>query len=363
MSSDRHAVSLSAQSITLFVALAIGIYLSWIVIQPFLSVLAWAAVLSILFYPVHALIKARWPAHPAAAALLSTFLVGVVILLPAALIITAAVSELRNVTEGMPVTLVGWVDPANPLTGQAVQFIERFVSLRPLRDPDFVASALRGLSGGAASGGLRIVGGAINALVGMALAVFTMFFLFKDAQLVKTSWYDLVPIENRRLRALFVRTRNVINASVYGTLLLSVIQGALGGVAFLVLGLPSPFLWGVVMALASIIPVLGAFVVWVPAALYLLANGQIWQGIVLIAWGSVIIGMADNLLRPVLVGSRTRMHELLVLFGVLGGVSAFGLLGIVLGPVIFAVTLALVEAARDIGTSDDGADEAVVANR
>jgi predicted PurR-regulated permease PerM len=310
-------------------------------------VLAWAVVMTVLFYPVHRRIDERL-GRPALAALLSTALVALTILGPTAIVASATVSELRDFSAAMPATVEGWLSPSNVITGRVVRLVEQWVSLDPLRNPAFVEESLQGWGSEMATGSLQLVGGAMSVVAQMALVVFTMFFLFKDARRIRSGLYDLVPIENQRLRSLLDRTRDVIIASVYGTLLLAVIQGALGGLAFWVLGLPSPFLWGSVMIVASLVPLLGAFVVWGPATIYLVASGQIWQAIALALWGTAVIGLADNVLRPSLVGSRTQMHELLVLFGVLGGLSVFGVLGLVIGPVSFAVTLALAEALRDL---------------
>lgn len=333
--------------VVLFAFFGVG-YTSWIIVRPFLGVLTWAVVMTVLFFPAHRRIEGRLGSG-VAAAFVSTVLVVVTLLLPTAAIMTATVAEIRDLAKDTPTSVAAWINPSNPMTGGTVRFIERFVPLNQVRDPTFVQSTFEQWGTGLAAGSVRLVGGALSAVVQMALVVFTIFFLFKDARQIRTNVYDLVPIENKRIAALLVRTREVIRASVYGTLLLAVIQGALGGVAFWVLGLPSPFLWGVVMALASTIPLLGSFVVWVPAAIYLLATGGMWKAVALAAWGLLVIGMADNVLRPVLVGNRTRMHELLVFFGVLGGIQAFGALGVVIGPVVFAVTLSLIEALREVG--------------
>ena len=143
-----------------------------------------------------------------------------------------------------------------------------------------------------------------------------------------------------------MRTREVIGATIYGVLAISVIQGTLGFLIFLVLGLPSPLLWGVVMLLMSMIPMAGAFVVWVPASLYLLLTGSYIKALLLAGWGVLVIGSIDNFLSPRLVGRRARLHELLIFFSVLGGLQVFGVLGLVLGPVLAAVTLALIEVVR-----------------
>jgi predicted PurR-regulated permease PerM len=138
----------------------------------------------------------------------------------------------------------------------------------------------------------------------------------------------------------------VISASVYGVIVISAIQGFLGGLAFAVLRIPSPLLWGVVMFLLSMIPMAGAAIVWGPAALYLFFTGHWIKAILLVIWGGGVIGMIDNVLRPRLVGERTKLHELLIFFSVLGGLQVFGVLGLVVGPVVFAIALALLEIFR-----------------
>ena len=138
----------------------------------------------------------------------------------------------------------------------------------------------------------------------------------------------------------------MIGATIYGVLAISAIQGTLGYLIFLTLGLPSPLLWGVVMFIMSMIPMAGAFIVWVPAALYLLLTGSYVKALVLTVWGVVVIGSIDNFLSPSLVGRRARLHELLIFFSVLGGLQVFGVLGLVIGPVLAAITLALIEVVR-----------------
>ncbi|MGE0594060.1 MAG: AI-2E family transporter [Vicinamibacterales bacterium] len=329
-------------------ALIVAMYLSWLVLRPLLSVLAWAVVLVVLFQPVHVRIERRVGAGAWAAAL-STALVVVVVLVPTALVVTAVVDELSDMAVQMPTSLGALLEPSHPVTGPVVRVVERVVDLDRYRESGALRDSLEAWTGTLATQSLWVLGGAITGVVRMGLIVLTMFFLFKDSRQIARRLYEFLPIENRRLRALFRRTRDVVEASVYGTLLLAVVQGALGGLAFLVLGLPSPFLWGVVMIVASVVPLVGSSIVWGPAAVYLAVSGSWWQAIALVVWGAVLIGLADNVLRPILVGNRTRMSELVVLFGVLGGLQVFGVLGLVLGPVIFAVTLALARAMREVG--------------
>jgi predicted PurR-regulated permease PerM len=173
-----------------------------------------------------------------------------------------------------------------------------------------------------------------------------MFYFFRDAEPLRRALYDIVPLEYEQSNDIVVRTNEVIGATIYGVLAISAIQGVLGFLIFFLLGLPSPLLWGVVMFLMSMIPMAGAFIVWVPAALYLLLTGSYIKAIVLVVWGVLVIGSIDNFLSPRLVGRRARLHELLIFFSVLGGLQLFGVLGLVLGPVLAAITLALIEVVR-----------------
>ena len=143
-----------------------------------------------------------------------------------------------------------------------------------------------------------------------------------------------------------MRTQEVIAATIYGVLVIAAVQGTLGTFIFWVLGLPSPLLWGVVMFFLAMIPMAGTFLVWAPAAIYLALTGAFLRSAILVAWGLLVIGTIDNFLSPRLVGHRARLHELLIFFGVLGGLQVFGVLGLVLGPVVVAVTLALIEMAH-----------------
>ena len=149
------------------------------------------------------------------------------------------------------------------------------------------------------------------------------------------------------------RTRDVISASVNGVLVIPAIQGALGALAFFALGVPSALVWGVVMTFLSLIPMAGAFIVWVPAALFLVATGHLTKAIILAAWGALVIGTVDNFLRPKLVGEKTKLHELFIFFSVIGGLKVFGVLGIVLGPVVLAVTLALLDVFRQVEQTEE----------
>jgi predicted PurR-regulated permease PerM len=344
-----------ARWIGLWAATAVALYLCWSMLQPFIEVVLWAVVLVIVFFPVHRRIQAR-VGSPGWSALLSCLLVIVVILVPLTLLTFAVVNELSDFaqmfqpkpdgTGGAAGTAAGLLDPNNPYIGPAVRWVGQYYDLSKLGSPEFIAERLKAVSGFIASRTLGFVGGAVGFIVEVFFVIFTMYYLFRDGERLRASAYDITPLSDEKAREIFDRTGEVIGASVYGVLVIAVVQGVLGGLAFWVLGLPSPLLWGVVMIFLSMIPMLGAFIVWVPAAIYLGLSGHWAKALMLTVWGALVIGSVDNFLRPKLVGERTRLHELLIFFSVLGGLQVFGVLGIVLGPVIVAITIALLDVLR-----------------
>ena len=335
---------IQARWIALLVVTAAALYLNWLMLVPFIGVLAWSTVLVIVFYPIHKRLLARTNS-PGWSAVLSCLLVIVMILLPLTLVTLAVVNEASNLTHKLQAG-GDLLDPNSPVTGPAVRWLGQYVNLDQLRSQEFIVERVRSLSGQIASRTLGFVGGVVGAIVQVFFIIFTMYYLFRDGERVREGLRNILPLEQAQSQEIFLRMRDVISASVYGVLIIAFIQGALGGLAFWVLGLPSPLLWSVVMTLLSLIPMAGAFIVWVPAAIYLAATGAYVKAGLLTAWGALVIGSADNFLRPKLVGDKTRLHELLIFFSVLGGLQVFGVLGLVLGPVVVAVTLALLDVFR-----------------
>jgi predicted PurR-regulated permease PerM len=339
----------------LVVATVVALYLCWRMLQPFVEVVLWAVVLVIVFFPVHRRILKR-VGSPGWSAVLSCLLVIVVILVPLTLLTFAVVNEVGNFaqmlqpkpdgTGGAAGAAAGLLDPNSPYLGPVVRWLGQYVDLNKLDSQKFIAERLQGLSGAVAARTLGFVGGFVGFVVEVFFVIFTMYYLFRDGERLRVAAYEMVPLSDEKAREIFDRTGEVISASVYGVLVIAVIQGVLGGLAFWALGLPSPLLWGVVMIFLSMIPMLGAFLVWVPAAIYLALTGHWVSALILTVWGALFIGSVDNFLRPKLVGERTRLHELLIFFSVLGGLQVFGVIGIVLGPVIVAITIALLDVLR-----------------
>ncbi len=336
------------RSIALAAAAAIAFYLCWLMLQPFVEVLLWAAVLVVVFHPVHMRLAARTKSSGWSAAL-SSLLVIATILIPLTLVTWAVVNEIANVAQNVQDNVSSLLDPNSPSTGRALKWLGRYVNVEQLRSQEYIVERLKSLSGQIAGRTLGVVGGLVGAIVEIFFVIFTMYYLFRDGDKIIDWLRDILPLEKAQSHEIFTRTRDVISASVYGVVAIGTVQGALGGLMFWLLGLPSALVWGVVMIFMSMIPMLGSFIVWVPAAIFLAATGHWAKAAILTAWGALVIGSIDNFLRPKLVGEKTKLHELLIFFSVLGGLQVFGVLGLVVGPVIVAVTLALLDVFREMG--------------
>jgi predicted PurR-regulated permease PerM len=194
---------------------------------------------------------------------------------------------------------------------------------------------------------VKFAGSALQAIVEFVIIAFTLFFFLRDGERFADELRDLLPLRRKQADELLGSVVELLRASTLGVVVVAAVQGFLGGVMFALLGLSSPLLWGVAMALLSVIPVLGTGVVWLPASAYLFFSGDTVKAVVLLAWGVLVVETIDNLLRPVLVGSRTRLHELVVFFGVLGGLRLFGMVGVFVGPALFSIAASLIALARE----------------
>ncbi len=334
--------------VALVAVLLAALYVCWLMFQPFFNVLLWAGVLSVVFYPMHRRILKR-TGKPSLAAAGSTLLVILFILLPVTFVTVAVVRELSGAAASFQASDQTWSNSMPPGAVWLLDRVGQYVDIDRESARAFVAERMQTWGTALAASTLVVVGGAVGAIAQMLLVVFTLFYFFRDGDRMRHAAYEMVPLQRVQWQDIIARTQDVIAATVYGVLAISAIQGVLGTFIFWALGLPSPLLWGVVMFFLSMIPMAGAFLVWVPAALYLALTGTLVKAAILVVWGVIVIGGIDNVLSPRLVGRRARLHELLIFFAVLGGLQVFGVLGLVLGPVVVAMTLALIEMARQAG--------------
>lgn len=266
------------------------------------------------------------------------------IILPALVILSAMVTETTDLVSGvqsgatnltqmfetMLNALPDWFRPALQRLG-----LDNLASVQA----SFVTSAGQWVAANAPTM-LTFGQNTVSFVVGLGVMLYLMFFLFRDDEALLAHLKSAIAMERTMLDDLLDTFARVVRATVRGDILVAVLQGALGGLAFWALGIQATLLWTALMAILSLFPVFGAMLVWAPVALYLIANGSVWQGIGLIAYGVLVISLVDNLVRPWLVGQATRMPDYVVLISTLGGISAFGMQGFVLGPVVAAMFIA-----------------------
>jgi predicted PurR-regulated permease PerM len=321
---------------------AAALYICWLMLLPFVNVLAWASVLVILFHPIHKRLVAMTK-RPAWSALLSTMIVIAVIVLPLTLLTLVVAKEMGEVAKNAQEFVRSLFDPRSPVIGWITGRLGRYFDVSHLDLQGYLLDRLESVSGAIAGRTLGLLGGVVGQIFQIFFTIFTMYYLFRDGDRIYDAMLNSIPLNPAEARKIFDRTHEVIHASVYGVIVIAMVQGTLGGLAFAALGLPSPVVWGVVMFFLSMVPMVGSSVIWVPAAIYLAITGHYGKAVALALWGALVIGVVDNILRPKLVGERARLHELLIFFSVLGGLQIWGPLGLVLGPVMIAITIALFE--------------------
>jgi len=331
-----------ARWIAVLVATAIALYLCWLMLRPFISVVAWAGVLVVVFYPVHKRIAERI-GRRSLSALISCLLVVLVVVLPLTLVTAAVIHEFAKVAPNLPTNLSQLLSQQPAVLGRVTGWVQDRFGVDVLTYQDFFIQQFRSLSQRLLGASFSLVGNIVTNVVKAFFVVFTMYYLFRDGDKIANKLPDALPLNREQSETLISRTQQVISASVYGVVTIAALQGLLAGLAYWILGIPSPVLWAVLTAFVCMVPVAGSFLVWLPLAIYLMINGHWTKAVLLIVWGAVVISTIDNLLRPKLVGNQTKLHELFIFFSVLGGISVFGLLGIVLGPVVLAITLGLLQ--------------------
>ena len=316
-------------------------YLVFRVFQPFLVPLGWAAVLVVFCYPWHARLEQRWGPNRAAAT--STVGVTLILIVPALLLMTAFVREGIDAAGAIQ---QAFVEGRLPWLQRAWDWVQQHAPGGAVRGSDLASLAREAAERVAAFLASQLGAVLRNVAVflfDLLVMVFAMFYLFRDADEIIEAVRRVLPFEEEHREHLIAQARDLIFASVTSSLIVAAVQGLLGGLLFALLGLGAPVFWGVVMAFFSLLPLVGAWVVWVPAAIWLMLNDHMVGGIILVAAGAGVVGTVDNVLRPMLIGGRTRLSGLVIFISVLGGISVFGMLGVILGPIVVATAASILE--------------------
>ena len=311
------------------------------VLQPFYATILWGVVVAILFNPLNLRLRKKMGQRKSLASVTTVLLVIVMVILPLILISAALGSQASGIYRMVE---SGELDPAvylQRILDSLPIWMREILNQFGLTDLASVKDRVTGLLAQAskivAARALGIGLGAFDFALGLGIMLYLLFYLLRDGDTLLKRVKGAVPLGTEQKTILLEKISLVVRATVKGGVVVAAIQGMLGGFAFWLLGIPASLLWAVVMAFLSLIPAIGAAIVWAPVALYLLATGSIWQGLLLIGYGVLVIGLVDNLLRPFLVGKSTKLPDYIVLISTLGGIEIFGLQGFVVGPLIAAI--------------------------
>ena len=315
-------------------------YLFLRILTPFFAPLGWAAVLAIFVYPWHERLAAEHGNVRSAA--LSTLVVTLLLVGPGLVILTAFVQESRAAlsavdrdafTGQFALLEQGWNRIRGLIPGGQTIDLRSLIDEVISRTGAFVAARVGGL-----------LADIVVLLFQLFVTLFALFFFLRDANTIMQEVRRSLPFDDLRRERMIRQTHDLVYASIAAGLVIASIQGLAGGVVFALLGLGAPVFWGVMMGFLALLPFVGTWVVWVPAAIWLMATGQLVKGVVLAVLGMTIVGGIDNFLRPAILSGRAQMNGLLMFISLLGGVSVFGLLGLVLGPLVMAIVSGLFEA-------------------
>jgi predicted PurR-regulated permease PerM len=336
-----------ARTFALVTVLLLGLALFKIV-QPFLGPLLWALFIAFLLHPLHVRLNARLKKRPQLSAFLLTVLTLVVVLGPLTALSAAFATQVGDLLQRVQDTVTDQTrNNALNLTNvpwirNSIAWLDRTFDINLAQVRGWLSQGSRELLQSLASLGGRVFLGAVGTVVGFVLMVFMLFFFVRDGEEMVNTARELIPMSHSYKAKLFDHLASVTRAVVYGTGLTALIQGALVGIAFLIVGLPSPVVFAVIAALVALLPFGGSALVWGPAALGLAAQGRWGATTFMVLWGVLLVSLVDNILRPILVAGRAHVGTLTVFIGVLGGIAAFGTIGLFLGPVVLALIIALI---------------------
>lgn len=334
--------TLHQKSFLLFLAL-ISLGFVWILL-PYGGAVFWGMILAILFAPLYRWVLVKTRQKPNLSAFLTLLCIVVLVILPLSLVAASLVDQASG--------LYQMINSGNYNVGSVFKKVMDalptwVISMLERLDLTNLETLQKKVTAGAAQASQTVAKRAFSAgldtfdfMVGLCIMLYLLYFLLRDGEALVATIKNAVPLSRKYKQRLFHSFTTVIRATVKGNILVALAQGALGGLIFWFLGVQAAMLWAVLMAFLSLLPAIGAAIVWGPVAMYFLLTGAIWQGVVLTAFGVIVIGLVDNILRPILVGKDTKMPDYVILLSTVGGMALFGLSGFVIGPVVAALFMA-----------------------
>jgi predicted PurR-regulated permease PerM len=331
------------QRVFLTFVIAVSFAMAWIS-APYYGAILWSVVTVIVFWPLNTGLREALPKRPGTAAFATLIAVIAIVIVPTIIIGTLLIEQALATYAQIQSQRLDFGKMVADVRAALPQPIGSFVDRIGFGDMREIQQKLTNI----ATSGARIAAtqavnfgqGAFSFAISLGVMLYLTFFLFRDGSRLTRTIGERVPLAGQQRSDLFAKFATVIRATIKGSIVVAIVQGVIGGIVFWIIGIQAALLWGVVMGFLSLLPAVGTGLIWVPVAIYLFATGQTWQGAVLSGCGVFIIGMVDNVLRPILVGKDTRMPDYVVLISTLGGISVMGINGFIVGPVIAALFIA-----------------------
>ncbi|MBA0178603.1 AI-2E family transporter [Pectobacterium carotovorum] len=333
------------------------------ILAPYYSAILWAAVLAIIFHPLKSKIRQKLNDRNGVASLLTVLIIFLLVFIPLGVIVSSLVVEINGVYTRLQDSNTQFPVVLAELIQHLPKWARRFLAEHNLDNAAKIQQELSQvvLKGGQyLAGSVLLIGkGTFTFFIGFGVMLYLLFFLLKDGAYLVNLILESLPLSTHVKHHLLVKFAAVSRATVKGTVVVAIVQGTLGGIAFSIAGIEGSLLWGSLMAFLSLIPAVGSAIIWVPAAVFLFATDMLWQAIFIVAFFVLVIGLVDNILRPLLVGKDTKMPDYLILIATLGGMEIYGINGFVIGPLIAALFIACwnILSGRDNQENIEGIDE------
>lgn len=312
-----------------------------LVVWPYYGAVLWGVIAAILFLPVHRRLTQIMRGREGLAAITTVVLTVLLVILPLMVVASSLAVEAAGLYSGIQSGQIDLEQFVRKVVDGAPVWVTDLFARIELTNLQAVRDGLSRFLQALVARALLVGQSTFEFVVSLGVMLYLLFFLLRDGAALTRRIKAAIPLRERQRDALLRRFAIVVQAIVRGSILVAAAQGALGGLIFWVLGIHAPVLWAVLMAFLSLLPAVGSGIVWLPVAIYLLLTGSVWEGLVLILFGMLVIGLVDNLLRPFLIGKSTSIPDYVVLISTLGGISVFGLNGFVLGPMIAAMFIAV----------------------
>jgi predicted PurR-regulated permease PerM len=351
------------KTLTAYSAALLFCYLLYTILSPFLAVLVWAGAVGVITYPLYARLLVRCNGRDITAATLMTTAVVLALIVPLVGLIFTLSREVALVYQYLEQTSTGTAGLvphrilSHPALAPVLERLRPLIGTFELDLESMILPAFKKVLAAMLNYSTGIVKDFFQFLFKLILMLITLFFMYKDGPRALQAFWQVVPVDGKLRDTIKDTVTRVLGAVVYGVIMTCMVQGALGGLGFWVAGLPSPLLFGTLMAICASIPLVGTALIWLPGAAYLLVQGQTLPGILLIVWGALAVGGIDNVLRPLFISGKAKLPILVIVFGVLGGFLAFGLSGVVAGPVILALALVFFDTCRAETADADSAPQ------